>query len=71
MKSPRTIEILTQIKQHCEKEAISNEMIAERTGLMPSNIGRVLSSKYSPPLDVLLLITESVGLEIIVKEKAR
>ena len=63
-------QIVTNSKEISEIKGITQQEIAEKTGLEQSNISRVFSLKYSPTLKILAIIAYAVGCEINIKNKA-
>jgi transcriptional regulator with XRE-family HTH domain len=59
--------LVDTIRQHAERQGITQGEIASRSGLQRTNVNRVLSGRYPPTIDVLLKIVDAVGAELIVK----
>jgi DNA-binding phage protein len=62
-------ELLWQLKGIVVAKGISYEQIAEKTGLKPSNISRMLNGKYSCTVDNLIKVVEAVGFKVRVEEQ--
>lgn len=62
--------LVEHLKQYFEFTGITQQELAELTGLHQSNISRVLSGKYSPELDTFLKIASALNLRIEIKVKA-
>lgn len=60
-KRQRTLRYLAQL---IESKHITQNQLAEATGLLQSNISRVLSGKYTPTLDVLTAIANASGYDV-------
>lgn len=56
--------LLDEVRVAAQKRKITQEQIAERTGLHRSNISRIFSGRYSPELDTFLKIAAAVGLRL-------
>ena len=55
---------LTYLSQLIKSKHISQEVIAERSGYLSSNVNRVLSGRYMPRLDVLTSIANAAGYDV-------
>lgn len=60
-------QIISDLKSIAAEKGITQEEIAEKTGLIQSNISRLFSLKYCPTLNTLALICDAVGVEIKIK----
>lgn len=56
---------LGTLKKIAAEKGISHLLIAEKSGLKPSNVSRLLNGKYSCTLDNLLKVAEAVGAKLI------
>lgn len=56
--------LVEHVRQFAKHKGVSQDEIAQSTGLHRSNVNRVLSGRYSPELDTFLKIAESLGLKI-------
>lgn len=61
--------LILQLKDTSEKKGITQGQIAEKTGLIQSNVSRFFSLKYKPTLETFTKIAESVGVDIQIQEK--
>lgn len=61
--------LLDYIRDQMEAKNITQEMVAERTGFTQSNISRMLSAKYPPTLDNLLMLCEAASCFIFIIDK--
>jgi predicted XRE-type DNA-binding protein len=59
--------LLDQIREHMEANNITQEEASTRSGLIQSNVSRLLAGKYSPTLDNLLQLCLAVGLRVEVR----
>lgn len=57
------------LKNIAQEKNITNEDIAEKTGLIRSNIERLFSLKYSPSLLVFLAVANAVGVNFFFEDK--
>jgi len=55
--------ICRQLRETVLDNKISIDEIALKTGLIESNINRVLNGKYAPKLDHVLAIADAIGYE--------
>jgi transcriptional regulator with XRE-family HTH domain len=60
----KRLEIVLFLKQQMEEQGITQQQIANETGLHQSNVNRVFSGKYSPELDTLLKISQAIGFDM-------
>lgn len=60
-KRQKTLRYLAQL---IDSRHITQNQLAERTGLLQSNISRVLSGKYPPTLDMLTSIANAAGYDV-------
>lgn len=51
------------------KKGISQHEIARRTGMHYQNVNRIFNKKYVPRMDLLIKISESIGVDIIISDK--
>lgn len=58
-----------QLAEIARANNITQEMIAERTGMKQESISRMLRGKFSPRLDSLLLICRAVDALILLEDK--
>lgn len=61
--------ILDYIREQMEAKNITQDMVSEHTGFTQSNVSRMLSAKYPPTLDNLLMLCEAVNCYIFVIDK--
>ena len=57
------------LKEIAKEKNISQEMIAEKTGLLQSNVSRVFSLLYVPRLDTYLKIANAIGINFFFEDK--
>lgn len=57
------------LKMIAIKKGISQEQIANETGLQRQNVNRVFSLRYCPRLDIFLNISKAVGVNFFVEDK--
>ncbi len=57
------------LKKIAESKGLSNREIANRTGLLESNISRFLSLRYRPRLDLFLEIAKAIGVNFFFEDK--
>ena len=55
--------ICRQLREHVLDNKISVEEIALKTGLVKSNVNRVLNGMYAPKLDHVIAIADAIGYE--------
>lgn len=56
--------LIAKLQQLMAENKITQMELAERTGYMQSNISRIFAGKYSPSLDIILTIAESIGYKL-------
>ena len=61
-------DLVAELQHAAEQKAITQEMIAERTGLIQSNISRLFALKYQPNIKTLLLVASAVGVNLKLEE---
>lgn len=57
------------LKEIAKEKGISQEIIAERSGLLQSNVSRVFSLLYVPRLDTFLKIANAIGINFFLEDK--
>lgn len=57
------------LKEIAKEKGISQEVIAERTGLLQSNVSRVFSLAYVPKLETFLSIANAIGVNFFFEDK--
>ncbi|MFZ4548668.1 MAG: helix-turn-helix domain-containing protein [Bacteroidales bacterium] len=60
--------LMQHLKKLATEKGLSDFDIADKTGLKPANVFRILSGKYPPSLDYLINIAQAVGYHIEFKE---
>lgn len=61
--------LVLMLKEIADKKQISQLEIAEKSGLIPSNVSRFFALKYCPNLNTFLLIAKSVGVNFFFEDK--
>jgi transcriptional regulator with XRE-family HTH domain len=64
-------EIVKQLEAIANQKNITQEEIADRTGMIQSAISRVFAAKFIPKLSTVFLIAEALGVEIKITEKSK
>ena len=57
------------LKEIAESKGITQQQIAEQTGLVQSNVSRFFSLKYKPNLDVFLQIAKAINVNFFFEDK--
>ena len=57
------------LKEITESKGITQQKIADQTGLLQSNISRFFRAKYTPRIDVFLKIAKAVSVNFILEDK--
>ena len=57
------------LKKIAESKGLSNREIANRTGLLESNISRFFSLRYRPRLDLFLEVAKAIGVNFFFEDK--
>jgi transcriptional regulator with XRE-family HTH domain len=60
--------LVIQLRQIAEEKRITQEMIADKTGMLQSNISRIFSLKYVPTLQTIVLIASAIDVELTLEE---
>lgn len=53
-----------------KQKGISQSELAERTGILPNNLSRIETGKYSTGIDILLKIADALDMELGFIDKA-
>ena len=61
--------IVLFLKKIAAENGISQQQIAEHTGLVQSNVSRIFSLKYCPRFDLFLRIADAVGVTIFFESR--
>ena len=61
--------LLDYIASQIKEKGLTQEYIAKKTGFTQSNVSRMLSAKYPPTLDNLLVLCEAANCYIFVIDK--
>ena len=61
--------LLDYIASQIKEKGLTQEYLATKTGFTQSNISRMLSAKYPPTLDNLLILCEAANCYIFVIDK--
>ncbi len=62
-------ELCNYLSELAKEKSFTHEYIAKKTGFERSNVSRMLSGKYAPSLDNLIILTEVIGYDISIVEK--
>ena len=57
------------LKEIAEQKKVSQVQIAERTGLIQSNVSRFFSLKYKPTLDTFLQVSKAIGVNFFFEDQ--
>ena len=58
------LDLVTRLKEIAKEKGLTQEQLADKTGLLQSNVNRILSGKYSPSADLLLLIGKAMDVKL-------
>ena len=61
--------LLDYIASQIKEKGLTQDYIAKKTGFTQSNVSRMLSAKYSPTLDNLLVLCEAANCYIFIIDK--
>lgn len=61
--------LLDYIRAQAREKGISHNELARRSGLIQSNVTRMLAGKYSPTLDNLIRLAEAANCHLFVIDK--
>ena len=57
------------LKEIAIEKGITQEIIAQRSGLIQSNVSRIFALKYKPTLDTFLQVAKAVGVNFYFEDK--
>lgn len=57
------------LKEIATEKGITQEIIAQRSGLIQSNVSRIFALKYKPTLDTFLQVAKAVGVNFFFEDK--
>ncbi|MDD4439633.1 MAG: helix-turn-helix transcriptional regulator [Tissierellia bacterium] len=57
------------LKEIATEKGITQEIIAQRSGLIQSNVSRIFALKYKPTLDTFLQVAKAVGVNFYFEDK--
>lgn len=57
------------LRKVAESKGISQQEIANRTGMLRTNVNRVFQLKYCPKLDTFILIANAIGINFFFEDK--
>jgi len=66
--NPAVLALLTRVRRSIKSQGITLVDLADRTGIKPNNISRMLSGKHSLRLDLLLKLLDAANLQISLKK---
>lgn len=61
--------LLDYLRERIDKQKLTQEYLSKKTGFTQSNISRMLSAKYPPTLDNLIILCEAANCYIFVIDK--
>ena len=60
--------LLNELKLFAKEKGITEELIADKTGFIQSNVNRMFAGKYTPLLDNFLELADAIGFHIELKQ---
>ena len=60
-------QLVLVLKEISESKGITRREIANRTGLLESNVSRFFSLRYKPRLDLFLEIAKAIGVNFVIE----
>jgi transcriptional regulator with XRE-family HTH domain len=63
--------LVLELRKIAESKSISQQEIADRTGMLRSNINRIFQLKYSPNLNTFVAIASSIGVDLSLEDKSK
>lgn len=57
------------LREIAQAKGITQEIIAQKTGLIQSNVSRIFGLKYKPTLDTYLQIAKALGVNIFIEDR--
>lgn len=57
------------LKEVAEQKGITHQSIADKTGLIRSNVSRFFGLSYTPSLSMFLLIAKAIGVNFFFEDK--
>jgi transcriptional regulator with XRE-family HTH domain len=60
------VAICNRLAELAQERKLTHQDIADKTGFDRSNVGRMLSGKYSPGLDNLIRLSEVIGYDVAI-----
>lgn len=61
--------LMDYIREHCAEQGITQDVLAERTGMTRTNVNRLLAGRYPPSLDNFIKLAEASNCYIFMIEK--
>lgn len=61
--------LVLMLRKISEKKGITQTEIAERAGLIPSNVSRVFSLQYCPNMRTFVAIAQAIGVNFFFEDK--
>lgn len=59
--------LVMELKKISESKGITRREIANRTGLLESNVSRFFSLRHKPRLDIFLEIAKAIGVNFVIE----
>lgn len=61
--------LIDQLRAEYENKGLTQDIIAEKTGLQRQTINRFFSKRFTPRFDMFLKISDALNYEIVIKKK--
>lgn len=66
----QALQALATLKRAAEAQDITQQAIANKTGLIQTNVARTLAGKYLPNLALFLKLADAIGMKVTITTKS-
>lgn len=64
-------EIVQELKEAFDRSGMTQDELADKTGLIQSNISRIFNFKFIPRISTIALIADAIGVELVILDKIK
>ena len=66
---PHWLVLVYLLREIALDKGITHRQIAEKSGLQPGNVSRILTGRYVPRLDIFLKVAQAIGVNFFLEDR--
>ena len=67
MTKTKSVAIIRQLSEIAQKRGLTQQQIADATGLSRATVNRIFGYKFTPKIDTVVLIAGAVGANVVIE----